>query len=262
MGCAWAGDGPAFTIEWGGRSWTLRTDVDRPGLYLTGRGPILGLAGLAARRRLDRNAFSGATLVACERHFDRIEATYLPPHWGELTLRAAWFPGAERAINLEIQVSARSVGELKAVEALVACDMGRSGPPACRVVTPRDRHCAGLSYDGREDPRDALETACLPRPGEVWPCWDWRRGGPVPDEPRVLLVMGRPEDVSRKLIDPSGPTVFALFGHDLERGVVLRGRLRALWLDLPKPGADDAEVAHRVQVPYAEFCSEPPPLTT
>jgi hypothetical protein len=50
-----------------------------------------------------------------------------------------------------------------------------------------------------------------------------------------------------------------LFGHDLERGVVLRGRLRAIWLDQPS----NAEgLAALNEAAYDAFCSEPPPLTT
>ena len=48
---------------------------------------------------------------------------------------------------------------------------------------------------------------------------------------------------------------YGLFGYDLERGVVLRGRLRGIWL-AHRP--DGAEVARRLD----EFLREPPPLGT
>lgn len=262
MGRAWSGDGPNFAIEWGGREWSLRTDADRPGLYQGDRGPVLALAGLTARGRTDSRALSGATLVQSERHLDRIEATYRPPCWGELTIRAAWFSRADNGVDLEVEVSARSVGELRAVEALVASAGPASDPRRVRMVCARDRHCAGLSYDGREVDLHELKTSTLPRPGETWACWGWSRGGPLLDESRALLVMGRPEDVSRRIVGASGSTVHALFGHDLERGVVLRGRVRALWVEGPSEADVYGDAGGFARVPFEEFCAEPPPLTT
>ncbi len=54
---------------------------------------------------------------------------------------------------------------------------------------------------------------------------------------------------------PSGQEVrFRLFGHDLEKGVILRGRLRGMVV--PRP-VDEAVA----RAAYARFLREPPPLT-
>jgi hypothetical protein len=65
------------------------------------------------------------------------------------------------------------------------------------------------------------------------------------------------DDVSRRIHEgklPFSTTRYALFGYDLEKGVVLRARLRAYWIS-----KDDAiEHAERL---WAEFLAEPLPLT-
>jgi hypothetical protein len=52
----------------------------------------------------------------------------------------------------------------------------------------------------------------------------------------------------------TGAVRFQLFGHDLEKGVILRGRLRGLWL----PREQDETT---VRQEYARFVKEPPNLT-
>jgi hypothetical protein len=258
---AWSGDGPSFAIDWGGQDWTLRTDADRPGLYHGDRGPILGLAGLAARRRSTPDALSGATLVRSERHLARVEATYTPEGWGETTVRAAWSPTGADGIDLEVEIFARTVGDLRAVEVLTVSGPTADEGTACFVLA-RDRHCAGLSYDGREGRLLDLHTLPLKAPGELRACYRSYQGDSfLAGERRTLLVMARPEDVSRHVEGEDGPTVFALFGHDLERGVVLRGRLRALWVNGSR-GPDGPGVLPEFQDAYERFCAEPPPLTT
>jgi hypothetical protein len=251
------GEGPAFTIERGGRTWVLRPDADRPGLA-GDPGSMLALAGLAARGRSDPRALHGATLVQCQRHFERIEATYRPPDWGELTVRAAWFPGGEDCLDLEVEVSARSVGLLRAVEVLTAFELGPAATARPgRVVRPRDRHCAGLSYDGREEALDELTTAPIPTPGT--PLTSWLTRERVADPAQAMVLMGRPEDVSRVIQHRDGPGALALFGHDLERGVVLRGRVRAIWAP---PLLAPSELAEFAEQRFGSYCQEPPPLTT
>ncbi|HEX8199484.1 MAG TPA: hypothetical protein VF590_03290 [Isosphaeraceae bacterium] len=255
----WRGTGPAYELPWGGRTWTLRVDDPRPGLRSEGieAGPFLGLEGVAERGRWDPDALSGATLVGHECRLGRVEATYAPPGWGDLSVRAAWSPQADDGIDLQIQINALSVGRLRAVEVKLASVLGAAAAGSPRQVEPRDARSAGLSYDGREPDLHGLIT--LPP------------GGPGSFAPLVLPAAGlegwryaemvHPEDVSRRILEggpapqPCGAIRCGLFGYDLERGVVLRARLRGLWLR-----AEGAEAATRAR--FEQFVREPLPLMT
>ena len=48
---------------------------------------------------------------------------------------------------------------------------------------------------------------------------------------------------------------YGLFGHDLEKGVIVRGRLRGLWI----PCGDFDEMSREA---FREFLETPPPLGT
>jgi hypothetical protein len=248
----WIERGSAFALSWAGREWRLCPDADRPGFYLGDVGPVLGLEGLAARGRFDPDALRGASLVACERRFDRIEATYAPVGWGEMTLRAAWWPGGEQAVDAQIELSARSVGELKAVEVLTTSRIAAGTTPSgARRVWPRDARSAVLSYDGREPDLTRLTTEPPRLPGEspLWlgrtaDCPGWR-----------FLALAHPDDVSRRITDGLDVVRDALFGYDLERGVVLRGRLRGVWLP-------EAATEHAAAEEFRRFLDRPLPLTT
>jgi hypothetical protein len=215
----------------------------------------LGLDGVAELGRWDPAALSGATLVGVECRHGRVEATYAPPGWGVMTVRAAWAPSGDEdeGVDLEIQLGARSVDELHAVEVrLVSTLQAALAPPGLGLVEPRDARSAGLTYDGREPDLSGLTTRPPRAPRPVW------LASP-PGEPTALryLEMVHPDDLSRRILTGDLPRTLrtALFGYDLERGVILRGRLRGLWL----PGeADDAEVARR----FDQFLHEPLPLAT
>ena len=248
----WTGTGPAFEIEWGGRTWTLRVDGDRPGLTSAdGKlGPRLALAGVAELGRSDADALSGATLVGSECRLGRVEATYAPSGWAELTVRAAWSPHGDDGIDLEVQVATTSVGQLRRVEVLV-----QSGPPdpaPIGFIEPRDARSAGLSYDGREPDVSGLTTL----PPRRFPPLLARIEGRGPSAWYAEFV--HPQDATRRLslgLAPAHATRYGLFGYDLEKGVVLRARLRGLWL----PGEATRGVALDR---YESFLAEPPPLMT
>jgi hypothetical protein len=72
------------------------------------------------------------------------------------------------------------------------------------------------------------------------------------------VELAHPDDVSRRIHEGTLPfttTRYALFGHDLEKGVVLRARLRGYW----RPKTSALADAERL---YAEFLGEPLPLST
>ncbi|MDB5349227.1 MAG: hypothetical protein JWN86_474 [Planctomycetota bacterium] len=253
MSRTWTAAGANYEIPWGEQTWTLRVDDINPGLRSARLGPLLSLEGVAGTGRCSRDALNGASLVAHEVRFGRVEATYQPQGWGEMTVRAAWFPVEHDGIGLEIELSARSVEELQRVEIMILSSL--SSPPeagSLRSVEPRDRESAVLSYDGRETDLSHLVTG---PPGDALGPWLASRTG---REGWSYVEMVRPEDAARRIHEgrlPFMTTRYGLFGYDLERGVVLRGRLRGYWM--PKGSAFSL-----AEETFQAFLVEPPPLRT
>lgn len=260
----WAGSGPEFELEWGGRTWLLNLTDTQPGLKVRDEtvGPVLSLEGIAAVSRSDPSVFGHASLVGFERRLERVEATFAPADWHELTIRAAWSPWGEagEGVDLEVQVSTRSVGLLKRVEVKLASilpEPAGSGARRKRWVEPRDARAAMLSYDGRES--DVHELTTLP-PFEGDRLAPRVLPGPWPDGSTYVEIV-HPHDAARRITETSKvaslghTTRYGLFGHDLERGIVLRARLRGLWLTSKTPERDALER-------YEQFLKEPLPLGT
>jgi len=259
---SWKRSGERFLIEWGGRDWVLDPADGRPGLHSTAdpMHRFLELSGLAATHRRSDAAFAASSLVGVELFQSRVLATYAPEGWNGLTVRAAWGASPDGdGVDLEVQASTSTVGELRRLEILVRSSWADESGGAV-AIEPRDRMSAMLTYDGRE-PAELLHratTAALPAPGSpaFWPLV-------VPhfataDSPDYVEMV-HPHDASRRLVEfvvePDtlpriGSARYALFGHDLEKGVVVRGRLRGLWL-----AEGDGVDAHRLR-----FLQEPPPL--
>jgi hypothetical protein len=244
----WSGEGTRFEIDWGGRNWALRLEDSRPGLSMIGRDetPRLTLTGLASEGRLSTGFFAGPTLVRVERRGDRVEATYLPALWSGLRVRAAWQPVGDNAIDLEITTWTRETDPTRSLEVL----LGEAWPPSeggPRHVEPRDRLAAGSSYDGRET--DLVNLTTGPPFGEA--CLD----------PLALEMDGlhytelvASQDVARRIGRWTPLVGHALFGHDLERGVTLRARIRGILL---APGPD---LENRIEAEASRFRDEPPSL--
>ncbi|WP_165247966.1 hypothetical protein [Paludisphaera soli] len=249
----WRLAGHSAAIEWGGSTWTLGFEAGRFGLRSEGvAGEYLTLRGLAAVGRRDDGAFTPASLVAIEVLHSRLLATFEPSGWNGLTVRAAWGPSRDgRGMDLEVQASTSTVGELLRLEVLVG-SRGIGGDRAARplLVAPRDRVVASLSYDGRETDDALSRLATLPI----------SRNSPGVLGPAGYLEFVHPQDVSRTITDAApgasnpGDVEYALFGYDLEKGVVLRGRLRGIW---PEASAPDCAADER-----RRFLDEPPPLRT
>jgi hypothetical protein len=239
--------------------------VDHPGAW------CLGLEGVSAPGRHDPKALCGESLVGVELVHSRIEATFAPAGWGGLRVRASWSSaGDAEGIDLEVQVSASSVGELKGVEVWVATRLldpvGAQAEAGVQPswVEPRDRRAAALSYDGRENREQlaCLTTLPVPGPGEaafapvlIEPSWPTSRG--------AYLELVHPHDVARRIVSgvDHGPVNrgaaavvrYGLFGHDVEKGIIVRGRLRGLWID-------STDLAQAARHAYAAFLTLPPPL--
>jgi hypothetical protein len=266
----WTGLGPDFSVSWGGRPWTLELDDASPGLrFDSDRAAVklLSLHGLAQAGRFESGVFTRANLVGFERVRSRVQATFAPRGWGGLVVRAAWTPIVRRdAIELEIQVSCTSVGEIHDLEVMVVSqvsDEGREQRPAVRMEA-RDARSAALTYDGRESAVALGDMTTVPL----------SKSPQLSFRPRVFarqdrqadafyVEMAQLNDVARRITGDhvldgaSTPlavfTRYGLFGHDLEKGVVLRSRLRGYWISSLTP-EDDAQSL------YQEFLREPLPL--
>lgn len=261
----WRGQGPEFELSWAGLSWRLDLGGPRPGLGLVGSegALLLGLAGLAARGRTCRWENERPTLTKFDCLFGRVEASYSFPDWGGLALRASWSVVAEiEGVDLEVQISADSVDFLKALEVQVATrlddpegsELDRSA--VALEVEPRDRESAALSFDGREPWEVLRRLTTRPVPARIG-------AGFAPSvietpwlgEGRRYVEFVHPDDVARRLVErrAGAGLRYGIFGHDLEKGVVLRSRMRGFWV--PGPVSDDD-----LDASYREFRDGPLPL--
>ena len=259
MSRSWSCERTLYRAPWGGREWTLDPAADRPGLRADGCGPLLSLEGVAVPDRWDPGALGGAALSGHECRHGCVEATYAPRDWEDLVVRATWSILGDDGIELVLQAVARSVDRLKALELRVASVQpvpeGEAVDRPLRWVEPRDARSAGFSYDGRETDLTRLTT--LPPREEAF------------SVPRLIDLgdgllyaeMVHPDDVTRRIreggrtLAQAKSTRYGLLGHDLERGVVLRARMRAFLLR----GDDASQRAHEL---LTEFIAEEPPLGT
>jgi hypothetical protein len=263
----WQGSGPEFTLCWGSRQWILKVDDPCPGLCLTqAESPtkLLSLDRLTLPARCDFEAFSRETLVHYERYRRSVQATFAPPSWRGLMVRASWSAVASELVDLEVQLSASSVGELEGLEAGVVSRLGLSSSDlqTAPAVSVEARDKALLSeYDPRRAADAApLEVHLISATHPLRPTFF-----PAPAGPDDLhyVEMAHPDDVARRVslesipersAAVSGRSVrYALFGLALERGVVLRARLRGCWIRSRNPEQDTAAL-------YQQFLLEPPPL--
>lgn len=267
----WQACGPEYSLSRGGRLWILRLDDECPGLRAADQPAdhILSLAGLCAVGRRDGEALSGRSLVNVERIGPRVVARFAPENWSELQVVASWSPCPDLdGIDLEVEALASSVGELKALEVVVASRIADPGArreePKPIWVHPRDARSAGLSYDGRVPPGELARLTTEPAPAAMEPRFAQTvTYGPPVAAGRRYVEFAHPYDVARRIIEgessagaPSGGDLsvrHGLFGHDLEKGVVLRGRLRGLWIP---PG--DTEALSRQA--FRAFLDSPLPL--
>ena len=242
----WVADAARYELDWGGRRWSLPVDAPGAGLMAApgGLGPLLAVDGISARDRREPTTLGGAALVGHEILFSRVESFYAPEGWGTLRVRVAWDSREENVVDLEVQVQAFTVGDLEAVEVHVTSRLGGGDVEEMAVLDP-----ATLAKLRATDvPLPIRSDLSFP---PLLAKVDQADGASS-----FYLEMIHPDDATRREVDrASGEIRYALFGHDLERGVVVRGRLRGIWLD-HRP--DEAEVSRRLE----EFLREPPPLGT
>ncbi|HZW32111.1 MAG TPA: hypothetical protein VFF52_15470 [Isosphaeraceae bacterium] len=268
----WKGNGPEFLTVGRGRAWRLHVGASEPGPTSSDErsyAKLLALQSIAAIGRPAERAFGGATLREFARRQGCVQATYSPPGWGGLTVRATWGPTrSQGGLDLEVQLSATSVGQLKRVEVGIisgwTAEPAESAARVARWVEPRDIPSAASSYDGRESADTLAALTTLPVPLPSWEMIGPRiLSAPGFDADTYYVEMVQPHDCARRILDqlPGGPapnrpnvsTRYGLFGHDLEKGVVLRARLRGLWIRSQTPVATALAL-------FEEFLREPPPL--
>jgi hypothetical protein len=263
------GSAPVFLLGGGNGHWLLVLDETHPGLSWQeggARGKLLSLHSLAGIGRCDEAAFGRNALIGVAQHRGRVEATFVPPGWRGLRVRAAWSTApVGEGVDLEVQIQAATAEVLERIEVGILSQWGdESAGPSNIRVEPRDAHAAALSYDGRESPQILQSLTTLPIPSS----------SPHFLAPRIVTPTGFGQDVGYvEMVQPNdcarricrGPaderqktpnwlaTRYALFGHDLEKGVVLRARLRGLWIRSQSLESD-------AQASYEAFLREPPAL--
>ena len=163
--------------------------------------------------------------------------------------------------DLEVQVSATSVGLLRHLEVAVVSTWAPTIFPedvGFSIVEPRDVHAAALSYDGREPPRVLRHLTTMPVPASsphtlAPACYSLPYTGPPPGHSYVELV--QPNDCARRIVRgmlaegkpyPAQSIRYGLFGHNLEKGVVLRGRIRGVWIDAAVAAEESAPASRGV----------------
>lgn len=269
----WQGAGPEFTIHAAARSWSLNLLAPNPGLYWTdgaSSASVLALLGVSTTARYDAAAFDVTSLVGYERHRGRVQATYCPNTWNGLTIRSTWepTPGLE-GIDMEVQLSAKSFQPVRCLEVAIGSRFDEISIPRSEAAVsyraePRDERAASLSYDGRESLPILRALTTLPIPAtcpHILPSVIHKL--PNGDGGIGYIEMVRPNDCARRIIGRNatltdarlGPISvrYGLFAHDLEKGVVLRGRVRCVWLERV-PGEEDVRRLHE------DFLNEPPAL--
>jgi hypothetical protein len=230
----WQGSGPEFSLTWGSRQWILKLNEACPGLCLdqpANPAKLLALDWLAAPARCDFDAFNPSTLVEYERYRQSVRASFAPPSWSGLRVRASWWSTSPFVVDMEVQVTASSVGELEGLEVGVVSRL-ESGARSQDIPFESPGRLTGPNVFPSPDGLDYAEMA----------------------HPDDVAERGLSQAHFERSPPEGGRSVrYALFGLALEKGVVLRARLRGCWLQ--SRNLDQA--AHAL---YQEFLREPPPL--
>lgn len=230
-------------------------------------GPILGVQSLqASGKHLGRVGAEGALL---ERRLRRnvVDAQFRATKRWPARLHLYWKATTAGQIDLEVLVATPqpleklevvTVGHVPCAEAMVPVSGKRTSWVGIHAATqfgsrslvlPRDRAVALFSMDGRT-PRFG-ETVLAPAYG--YPIVVYRLRNPD----WSYVEMSHPEDCARIVarVDAAVARVsFGLFGLDLEKGVILRGRVRGIFV----PRRADLDQAMEL---FKRFLAQKPPLS-
>ncbi len=149
-----------------------------------------------------------------------VAVTYRLMVGGDVALKAVWstIEGAD-GVDLEVSAHTRTVGLVQTLEVI----LGSRWPRSCRaeiVATP-----------ARENQGVLMAPST---PGAI----TLMAGTPFPGQTYVEMV--QPFGLLDREIADEG-TSYRLFGHDLERGVLVRARIRGVWT--PSEGARESAIA-------------------
>jgi hypothetical protein len=246
----------------------LKLDGACPGLCLDRDDvppKLLALDRLATPLRCDLEAFTAKTLVGFERYRTSVRATFAPPSWGGLLVRATWSAARVDFVDLEVQITASSVGELSGLEVGVASRYesvvtGEQAAPAV-FVEARDLAASPRAFD--EPASSEMSFPDITFFSHTNPLRPSLFEAPPGASGLFYAEMAHPDDVARRISNepppkqsatmPGRSVRYALFGLPLEKGVVLRARLRGCWIRSQNP-------EHDVAALYQEFLREPLPL--
>ncbi len=132
---------------------------------------------------------------------------------------------------------------------------------AARIIFMEARDTAAFSSDDVRNPlRLMCDVTTLSQARPLRPCLYPAPGG---SNDRFYVEMAHPDDLARRVstepIPRRSATVpgrfvrYGLFGLAVEKGIILRARLRGCWITSHRP--EEAALAL-----YQEFLREPPPL--
>ena len=232
-GIDWAtDDGPGGWRIWGGRPWSVRLDDPTPGLSPLASSPpvrLLAILGASVAGEPDAGIVPVEVVVHEVAQGD-VVTSYRVVVGGEVAIRAAWSaaPGVD-GVDLEIEVGTRTVGLVRRLNLV----LGSQWPASSRVES--------LPVPGPE----AAGSVLLP------PAARSRiTRAAFPDVPGWSYVeMASPFGLLDGPVDSQAAgTRYRYFGNDLERGVILRARIRGVWV----PGVASAELAMRLWEQFAD----------
>ncbi len=221
--------------------WTWDPAAAAPGLVLSGIAPcarLLTLEGMACGPSGAGLTLLGAP-VRAERLHDRVIADYTVTLGGEVAVRATWMPthGLD-GVDLFVEASTPTVGEVADLRLII----GGSMPGARSIQVARASHVPEHRGELGFMPPAVEATITLVR--------DPAFAGRAYVE--LVLPLGL-AGVERPSITSGLLPRYAFFGGDLERGVVVRGRVRGAWVP-------DGEAELQADALWHAFRSLPPAL--
>jgi hypothetical protein len=260
-GSGWKAVGATYELEASWLKGRVRLDACVPGLWrlclgngFRTPGPLLAVTlwqaqGVSARPFPARGGFSEAWVRRAE-----VGARFGEGPANPVRAELRWRVTEAETVELEVTASSGLAAPLCHFEVLSASRLPR-GPFLVPVGTDQN-----ISWQDLSEALARRHWVCLSRDGDVhrmardgrWP--PVSRPGFLGCYAAPLLVyrvsgmsfsyveLGQPSDVERLVVTRRGGRLrwgFGLFGSDLEKGVLLRGRLWAGWV----PRATDLEAA-------------------
>jgi hypothetical protein len=190
------------------------------------------------------NRFTPHSLIQFEKQCGCVQATCAPAGWSGLRVRTGWRPTTiGEGVNLEIQVSATTVGELDHVGLEVMSHHGsRSGG--------HHREPVDVAARGGVPPPTLTNLGLVVPAGTPPGCFYFEMVWPGDIAPPAELKLRHDESMTKH----RRSTRISLFSHELEKGVILLARVRGDWINSSEP-------ARAAVASYKDLLDEPPLLS-